>query len=116
MKLFQETTMWPDSTPNHAYYMDDSKSRMFAYIRAGDRAVFKFKTPIRIDTRGRTFREIADTNNFTPEEPANPNQWQVTGSKGDIYIVRLEDNMYTCSCNGFKFRGNCRHVQEFAKC
>ena len=115
MKLFQETTQWPDSTPNHAYYMDDSKSKTFAYIRAGDRAVFKFKTPIRIDTRGRKFREIADSKNFTVEVTTNPNRWEVTGSKGDLYIVRLEDGVYSCSCSGFKFRGDCRHVKGFAK-
>jgi uncharacterized Zn finger protein len=115
MKLFQEITEWPDSTPNHAYYMDDSKSKMVAYIRAGSKAVFKFKAPIRIDTRGRKFREIADTNNFTVEETTNPNRWEVTGSKGDLYIVRLEDGVYRCSCSGFKFRGDCRHVKEFAK-
>jgi uncharacterized Zn finger protein len=95
--------------------MDDSKSKMFAYIKAGDRAVFKFKAPIRIDTRGRKFREIADPNNFTVEETTNPNRWEVTGSKGDLYIVRLEEGVYSCSCSGFKFRGDCRHVNAFAK-
>jgi uncharacterized Zn finger protein len=115
MKLFQETTQWPDSTSNHAYYMDDSKNKMYAYIKAGDSAVFKFKNPIRIDTRGRKFREIPDTNNFTVEETTNPNRWEVTGSKGDLYIVRLEDGVYSCSCSGFQFRGSCKHVQEFSK-
>ena len=115
MKLFQEITQWPDTTPNHAYYMDDSKSKMVAYIRAGSKAVFRFKNPIRIDTRGRKFREIPDPNNFTVEETTNPNRWEVTGSKGDLYIVRLEDGVYSCSCSGFRFRGDCKHVREFAK-
>jgi len=115
MKLFQETTQWPDTTPNHAYYLDDGKSRMFAYIRAGSRAVFRFKKPIRIDTRGRKFQEIADPNNFTVEETTNANRWEVTGSRGDVYIVRLEEGVYTCSCSGFKFRGDCKHVKAFAK-
>ena len=56
MKLFQETTQWPDTTPNHAYYLDDNKSKMYAYIRAGSKAVFRFKTPIRIYFRGRKFQ------------------------------------------------------------
>jgi len=115
MKLFQETTKWPDATPNHAYYMDDSKNKAFAYIRAGGKSVFKFKTPIKIDTRGRTFKTIEDVHNFTVEETTNPNRWEVTGSRGDLYIVRLEDGVYSCSCSGFKFRGACKHVKEFAK-
>jgi hypothetical protein len=114
MKLFQETTKWPDATPNHAYYLDDSKTKMYAYIRAGDRAVFRFKNFIRIDTRGRQFKEIADPNNFVLDEPvANLQRWQVTGSKGDKYVVTLEENQYNCTCSGFRFRGSCRHVKQF---
>jgi hypothetical protein len=114
MKLFLETTKWPDNTTsNHSYFLDDSKSKMYAYIKAGDKAVFKFKNPIRIDTRGRTFKEIPNTYGFTVEKTTNPNRWEVTGSKGDVYIVKLEENVYTCTCSGFKFRGQCKHVKEF---
>jgi hypothetical protein len=114
MQLFLETTKWPDNTPNHAYYMDDSKSKSFAYIRAGTKAVFKFKNPLRIDTRGRTFKAIPDPNNFALDEPTVQNRWEVKGSKGDVYTVTLDEGVYSCSCSGFKFRGQCRHVKEFA--
>jgi hypothetical protein len=116
MKLFLETTQWADNVRNNAYYMDESRDKIYAYIKAGDKAVFKFKNPIRIDTRGRKFKEIPDPYNFTIEETTNPNRWEVTGSRGDLYIVRLVDGLYSCSCSGFRFRGQCKHVKEFDKC
>ena len=112
MKLFLETTKWPDTTPNHSYFMDDTKSKMFAYIKVGDKEVFKFKNPIRIDTRGRTFKQIPNTYKFTIEETTNPNRWEVTGSKGDLYIVTKRENEYTCTCSGYKYRGDCKHIKE----
>jgi len=115
MKLFLETTEWGDNTPNHAYYMDDGKSKMFAYIPVGKNAVFKFKNFIRIDTRGRKFKEITDTHNFSIDEPTVENRWTVTGSKGDVYTVTLNEGVYNCSCSGFKFRGACKHIREISK-
>ena len=113
MKFYQETTVWPDSMPNGVYLLDDAKTKMYAYIKPGAKDVFKFKNPIRIDTRGRQFKLLAKQPKFEIEETTNPNRWEVTGSKGDLYIVTLEEGQYNCSCSGFKFRGACRHVKEF---
>ena len=42
-----------------------------------------------------------------------PGEWKVKGSKGNVYTVReVGDNMYTCDCDGFKYRRNCRHIYE----
>lgn len=111
MKFYQETTVWPDDTPNGIYLLNDSKTKMYAFIRAGSKSVFKFKNPIQIDTRRRTFKEVKNTFNFTIEEPKNENpRWEVAGSKGDRYIVERTENGLTCTCSGFKFRGKCRHL------
>jgi hypothetical protein len=111
MKVLQETTVWEGATPNHIYITDDSKSRMFAYVRAGTNSVFKFSTPIRLDTRGRKFKEIANTFGYQEEvKDSNLKTWSVSGSKGDSYTVTLDDNQYSCTCSGFKFRGSCRHI------
>jgi hypothetical protein len=32
MKFLKETTEWPDSTPNHTYLVDDSKTYMHGYV------------------------------------------------------------------------------------
>jgi len=37
---------------------------------------------------------------------------QVTGSKNNTYTVTIEGNKATCTCKGYQFRHNCRHVSE----
>jgi hypothetical protein len=117
MKAFLETTEWEDVArqPNHVYWMDDSKSKMFAYAPWGDtHSVKVFKNPIRIDTRGRKFKEVNNTFGFSsPKEAVSTNPtWTVEGSKGAKYVVEKDGSVYTCTCPGFKFRGACRHIEE----
>ena len=112
MKFYQETTNWKDSIPNGIYLLDDAKSKMFAYIKPGSAAVVKFKNPIRIDTRGRTFKAVANTFNYSIDEEDADQKWEIKGSKGDIYVVRKVENQYNCSCSGYKFRGKCKHIDE----
>ncbi len=38
--------------------------------------------------------------------------WTVKGSKGQDYTVTQEGSKYTCTCPGFQFRRNCRHIGE----
>lgn len=114
MKFFEETTTWDSAqVQNHVYVLDDSKSKMFAYIRRGTSQVFEFKKPIQFDSRRRTFREVKNRWNYRPAEPVAVNpQWTVMGSKGDQYTVERTESGYTCTCSGFKFRGACKHVKE----
>ena len=42
-------------------------------------------------------------------------EWKVTGSKGDIYLVKRTNGHYTCQCPGFQYRGKCRHITECAE-
>jgi len=45
-----------------------------------------------------------------PKKIRNKNQeWQVDGSKGKTYMVKLENGQLTCSCPGFSFRRKCKH-------
>lgn len=110
MKFYQETTNWQDDIPNGTYLLNDSKTKMFAFVRAGSKSVFKFKNPIQIDTRGRTFKEVKNTFGFNLEEDNTNPKWQVKGSKGDVYTVERTENGLICSCTGFKFRGKCKHL------
>lgn len=112
MKFYAETTDYKDAIPNGVYLLDDSKTKMYAFIKAGSKSVFKFKSPIRIDTRGRQFKEVKNTFDYKIEDDnANP-KWTVTGSKGDKYTVEQTENGLTCSCSGFRFRGNCKHLSQ----
>ncbi len=116
MKFYQETTVWKDSIANHIYLLDQSKSTIYAYVKAGSKDVFKFKNPIRIDTRGRKFIEVKNTFGYKiqKEKIENPH-WIVTGSKGDKYTVEQTPNGFTCTCSGFKFRAKCKHIDSIDK-
>ena len=116
MKTLLETTEWADGANiNHVYFMDDSKSKMFAYVKFGTGTPIRFKNPIRIDIRGRKFKDVPNTWKFSIKEEEPEGQvFEVKGSRGDVYkVVELNGN-YTCTCSGFKFRGDCRHVKELS--
>jgi len=104
MIFMRETTDWGNhNAPNHIYVLDDKKENLLAYIRQGTNEHKIFSSPIRFDTRGRKFTVIKRT------EP-KANLRKITGSRGEIYHVDTAD--HTCTCPGFKFRGNCKHVAE----
>ena len=109
MRIVQETTTWSDGfgdSCNHIYVCNDSMNEIIAYVPRGSRKVFKFKKPIKFDTRGRTFEDVGDA------EPPAPEQITVQGSKGETYYLTEEDGQWSCTCPGFKYRGQCRHVAE----
>lgn len=108
MQAMKETTVWENtSQTNHIYLLDGDK--MLAYIRKGTEDEFWFKNPIRIDKRGRKFEPVK-TNPFTGLGGRIQNLKEIDGSKGQKYIVNLDDN--TCTCPGFTFRGKCKHVEQ----
>ena len=39
-------------------------------------------------------------------------QWTVKGSKGNEYLVIRQKGQYNCTCTGFTYRKNCRHIAE----
>ena len=108
MKIMLETTEWSDGTSNanHVYVFNDSMTQAIAYVPRGSKKLFKFKNPLQIDTRGRKFVELEDS------EPTqdDPNTITVEGSKGEKYYLTQEDGLWSCTCPGFKFRGTCKHV------
>ena len=38
--------------------------------------------------------------------------WEITGSRGDRYLVTRDARGYSCDCKGFQFRKSCRHITE----
>ena len=113
MKWFAETTEWPGAkSPNHVYLLDDSKSKMFAYVKHGQGKPEVFRSPIRIDIRGRKFKlkSVQYRIDVEPEVPEGK-VYEVKGSKGDVYKVTELGGAYSCTCSGFKFRGDCRHIK-----
>lgn len=114
MQALRETTIWPNkATPNHMYLLDGTN--LVAYIRQGTREPTYFKQPIRgFSKSGRKFVELTD-NPFGTVKQADVMPWikRVQGSKpGVFYTVNTEE--MTCTCQGYTFRGTCKHVKELA--
>jgi hypothetical protein len=114
MQAFIEMTQWDDGKSfHHVYWMDDAKNKAYAYARWGNPADTQvFKNPIQIDIRGRRFEPVQNIFGFVDQKEPAKNQWKFTGSKGNKYVVTLEEGVYNCTCNGFRFRGACKHVTE----
>jgi hypothetical protein len=89
----------------HVYLLDGTA--LVAYIKTGETTPFYFKNPIKgFDKRGRKF-ERADTKLF---KLAKSSTIEIKGSKGNVYYIDPEAK--TCTCSGFQFRGQCRHLAE----
>ena len=114
MKAFIEITEWDvDYTvPGHTYFVSDSKDKLFAYIKCGSDKIEEFKKPYRFGTTGRKFREVNNTWGFFPREELIHigETFKIPGSKGAVHTVTEHLGQWSCSCAGFKFRGQCRHI------
>jgi len=112
MKWFAEITQYKDDIANGVYLLDDAKSKMYAFRSAGG-AIKVFKNFIRIDVRGRKFVVNPIQYPTTAKEPEPEGRlWIVKGSRGDEYRVVENRGEWTCTCSGFRFRGQCRHITE----
>lgn len=117
MRWYLETTEWTGaSAPNHVYLMNDSRSKIYAYRPRGSVSIQRFKHPIKIDVRGRKF--VVNPEQYPTdiqEEQSAARLWTVQGSKGDEYQVSEDRGNWACTCSGFKFRGQCRHIDNLRK-
>lgn len=114
MKIIEEITEWDTeyAVPNHVYFVNDSRDKMFAYVAVGSVKVQEFNKPIKFSVSRRKFQEVANTWGYQEPEVAKPagRAWRVAGSKGAEYTVTELDGVKTCNCPGFRFRGACKHV------
>ena len=113
MKWFAETTDYKDKVPNGIYLLDDSKAKMYAFRPRGTGDIKVFRNPIRIDVRGRKFvvNPVQFATGVKEPEPEG-RTWTVKGSKGDVYKVTDANGLLSCTCSGFRFRGDCKHVKS----
>ena len=114
MEALREITVWADgSTSNHTYLLDGTN--LVAYIKLGEAEPYYFKQPIKgFSKSGRKF-ETLKVSPFAQPKSLEPMPWikRVQGSKpGVFYTVNTEEG--TCSCQGYTFRGACKHVKELA--
>lgn len=110
MKFYKETTAWDGNVPNHIYLLSTDKSKMYGYIRRGGDTAETFKKPYRFDARRRSFVEVPELGEIDLDE-VKSETWKFTGSKGNEYVVQKIDGQLSCSCPGYQFRGDCKHLQ-----
>jgi hypothetical protein len=101
MEAVREITDWGY---NHTYLLDGG--RAVAYIAAGRTRPEYFKQPLRFDRRGRRFERVSVS--LFPKQDRGQALIEVTGSSGTTYWVNAV--LKTCTCPGFTFRGQCRHL------
>ena len=111
MKFYREITVWDGNVPNHVYLLSTDKSRLFGYMKAGTTETTVFKKPYRFDARRRTFREMPELGEIDLDQ-VKSQRWEFTGSKGNTYVVQKTDDVLQCTCPGFTYRGDCKHVKE----
>ena len=112
MKWYSETTAYTDGMANGTYLLDDGKTKMYAYVRPGADTPKQFKNPIKLDTRGRKFVVSSTQYKIVTKEEPEGRVWEVQGSKGDVYKVTEANGYLSCTCSGFRFRGDCKHVKS----
>jgi hypothetical protein len=108
LEALKEVTEWKVDfrQPNHTYLIKGDKVLAYRPWHTGEPV---WGTPMRFDRRYRKF-EPADLTLFgvVPALVVNSSTKVVKGSKGNEYILNLDEK--TCTCSGFKFRGKCRHI------
>jgi hypothetical protein len=110
MEAVREITVWTGvdyQQPNHDYLLDGD--RVVAYRPWGTAEIRVLKGTLKIDRRGRKFERLEDNPFKDIGEKKEPLVLEVPGSKGNTYFVNVEEK--SCTCPGFQFRGNCKHVE-----
>jgi hypothetical protein len=119
MKAFQETTEWATEfdMPNHVYFLNDSKDKMYGYVRSSTGLVQTMSKPYRFKAGGRKFKEVENRWNFwiAEDEPVESvgKEYRVPGSRGAVYTVTDDHGVWSCTCPASKWaKGECKHIVQ----
>lgn len=69
----------------------------------------QIKFPIRLIARADV---ISVDGKMAEQTVAADTSWVVPGSKGNSYTVSNQRGHWACTCAGFQFKKNCRHVTD----
>ena len=98
--ILQETTDWGDINIANGIYHVNGAGHLVQY---NDKV---FKNPLKQFSKSRRkFTKICER-----AEELAPGVITVQGSNGKVYTI--DDGK--CSCPGYTFRGNCKHVKQVA--
>lgn len=105
IQILQEVTDWGKFKVNNGIYHINGAGSLVAYQVNVDAELQVLKSPSKQFSKSRRkFVKLGER----PEELAS-HIIEVKGSKGNVYYVDTEKN--TCTCPGFTFRGNCKHIK-----
>jgi hypothetical protein len=104
MIILKEVTGW--GWQGHTYFVDDSQSKLLGYQIDGKSPV-TFTTPMDFSKKGRKFEVV--------KEDLSTNTRIVAGSKGSVYYITTVNGVTRCTCAGYKYHGNCKHIKEVEK-
>ncbi|MDA8897635.1 SWIM zinc finger domain-containing protein [bacterium] len=105
IQILQEVTDWGKFKVNNGIYHINGAGSLVAYQVNVDAKLQVLKSPSKQFSKSRRkFVKLGER----PEELAS-HIIEVKGSKGNVYYVDTEKN--TCTCPGFTFRGNCKHIK-----
>lgn len=108
IEILQEVTDWGKYKVNNGVYHVNSAGKLVAYQVNVDSELQVLKVPsTQFSKARRKFKKIGER----PEEIPS-HIIELTGSKGNKYFLDTEKG--TCTCPGYTFRGNCKHVKEVA--
>ena len=106
IEILQEITDWGDLKVNNGVYHINGAGSLVAYQVSADAEVQVLKSPSKQFSKSRRkFTKIGER-----EEELASGVITVQGSNGKVYTI--DDGK--CSCPGYTFRGNCKHVKAVA--
>ena len=93
---------------NGAY--PNSSGKLVAFQANIDAPIQELNVPsTQFSKARRKFKKIGERPD--PQTEQDSNIIEVKGSTGKIYIIDLDKK--TCTCPGFTYRGNCKHVKQY---
>ena len=105
--ILQEVTDWGKYKVNNGIYHVNGTGKLIAYQPNKDAEIQVLNVPSNQFSKAR--RKFVKIGERAEEVPSHV--IEVTGSKGNIYFVDTEKR--TCTCPGFTYRGDCKHVKEY---
>ena len=125
MEILKEVTQWDCEyhSLNHTYLVNN-KNQIIAYAKNHSNNITVLKSRINLDKRYRKF--IKDNHSLLSKliikyksedniiTDKDTRIFKVKSNNRE-YTVLLKDNVYTCNCIGFGYRGKCKHSAAVAK-
>ena len=107
IQILQEVTDWGKFKVNNGIYHINGAGSLVAYQVNVDAKLQVLKSPSKQFSKSRRkFKKIG----AYPEVHNDPKVLIVKGSKGNEY--QIDTDKGTCTCPGYTYRGNCKHVKE----